>query len=115
LREVAAQIIRYNLEKRIHIALDFFDATVNRIGAYVLGIRSTQKSLLIALLEPAAKMKEAENNEDYLSRLALQEETKLHPVGTIWDYFCKINNVPAESKWLEEIKQYEKKVLSSRK
>lgn len=114
LRDVAAQIIRHNLEKRINIALDFFDATVNRIGAYVLGIRSTQKSLLIAMLEPAAKMKEAENNEDYINGLALQEDAKLHPVGTIWDYFCKINNVPAESQWLEEIKKYEKKVLSSR-
>lgn len=114
LKEVATQIIRYNLENRINIALDFFDATLNRIGAYVIGIRSTQKSLLIALLEPGAKIKEAEEKEDYISRLALLEDAKMHPVGAIWDYFCKINNVPSESHWLEEIKIYEKNVLSKR-
>jgi L-rhamnose isomerase len=114
LREVATQIIRYNLEKRVHIALDFFDATVNRIGAYILGIRSTQKSLLIAMLEPLERMKEVEQNEDFISRLALQEDAKLHPVGAIWDYFCKINNVPCGSQWLQETKKYEKEVLISR-
>ncbi|MCP4625385.1 MAG: L-rhamnose isomerase [bacterium] len=115
LRDVAAQITRYNLEKRIHIALDFFDAAVNRIGAYVLGIQSTQKSLLIAMLEPVEKIKDAEINEDYIGRLALLEDAKLHPVGAIWDYFCKINNVPPGSQWLEEIKKYEKEVLSGRR
>lgn len=114
LREVASQIIRYNLEKRTNIALDFFDATLNRVGAYVIGIRSTIKSLLIALLEPVKELKEAEDSGDYLSRLALMEESKFHPVGAIWDYYCLINNVPTESEWLKEVIDYEGNVLSKR-
>lgn len=114
LREVAAQIVRYNLDKRTNIALDFFDATLNRVGAYVLGIRSTIKSLLIALLEPSEKIKDAENREDYLSRLALMEESKFHPVGAVWDYYCQMNNVPTEGAWLKEVIDYEENVLSKR-
>jgi len=114
LREVATQIVRYNLDKRINIALDFFDASLNRIGAYVLGIRSTLKSLLIALLEPASRIREAEEKEDYLSRLVLMEESKFHLVGSVWDYYCHVNNVPLESNWLKEVVDYEKKVLRIR-
>ena len=114
LREVAAQIVRYNLDKRTNIALDFFDATLNRVGAYVLGIRSTIKSLLIALLEPSEKIKDAESREDYLSRLALMEESKFHPVGAVWDYYCQINEVPTEGEWLKEVIDYEENVLSKR-
>ena len=114
LREVAAQIVRYNLDKRTNIALDFFDATLNRVGAYVLGIRSTIKSLLIALLEPAAQIKAAEENEDYISRLALMEESKFHPVGAVWDYYCQMNEVPTEGDWLKEVIDYENNVLSKR-
>ncbi len=114
LREVAAQIVRYNLDKRTNIALDFFDASLNRVGAYVLGIRSTLKSLLIALLEPSAQIKEAEEKGDYLSRLALMEEAKTHPVGAVWNHYCEMNNVPTESDWLTEVIEYEKDVLSKR-
>lgn len=114
LREVAAQIVRYNLDKRTNIALDFFDASLNRVGAYVLGIRSTLKSLLIALLEPSAQIKEAEEKGDYLSRLALMEEAKTHPVGAVWNHYCEMNNVPTESDWLTEVLEYEKDVLSKR-
>ena len=114
LREVATQIVRYNLDKRTNIALDFFDATLNRVGAYVLGIRSTIKSLLIALLEPSEQIRVAEENGDYLSRLAIIEESKLHPVGAIWDYYCQLNNVPTEAEWLKEAIDYEKNVLSKR-
>ncbi len=106
--------MRYNLDKRTNIALDFFDATLNRVGAYVLGIRSTIKSLLIALLEPSAQIKAAEENEDYISRLALMEESKFHPVGAVWDYYCKMNEVPTEGEWLKEVIDYEKNVLSKR-
>ena len=114
LREVASQIVRYNLDKRTNIALDFFDASLNRVGAYVLGIRSTIKSLLIALLEPSAQIKAAEEGGDYLSRLALMEESKLHPVGAVWDYYCQINNTPTEAEWLKEALEYENSVLSKR-
>jgi L-rhamnose isomerase len=114
LRDMGSQIIRYNLDEKTHIALDFFDATLNRVGAYVLGVRSTIKALLIALLEPSEKIKEAEENEDYLSRLAIMEETKTHPIGAIWDYYCEQNNVPTESEWLQEAIDYENNVLSKR-
>lgn len=114
LRDVAAQIVRYNLDKRTNIALDFFDASLNRVGAYVLGIRSTLKSLLIALLEPSAQIKKAEESGDYLSRLAFMEEAKMHPVGAVWDYYCELNEVPTESDWLKEVIEYEKDVLSKR-
>lgn len=114
LRDVAAQIVRYNLDKRTNIALDFFDASLNRVGAYVLGIRSTLKSLLMALLEPSVQIKKAEESGDYLSRLALMEEAKTHPVGAVWDYYCKTSDVPTESGWLKEVIEYEKDVLSKR-
>ncbi|MCP5062160.1 MAG: L-rhamnose isomerase [Ignavibacteriae bacterium] len=111
---VAKEIIRNDLDKRTNIALDFFDASLNRVGAYVLGIRSTIKSLLIALLEPMAQLDKAERSRDYLSRLAIMEESKLHPVGAIWDYYCLTNNVPTEEDWLKEAIDYEDKVLSKR-
>ncbi|MEN8193562.1 MAG: L-rhamnose isomerase [Bacteroidota bacterium] len=114
LRDMASQIVRYNLEKRTNIALDFFDATLNRVGAYVLGIRSAIKALLIALLEPMERIRAAEESGDYLSRLAIMEQTKTHPVGAIWDYYCEMNNVPTEEEWLKEAIQYEKDVLSKR-
>lgn len=114
LKDVAAQIVRYNLDKKTNIALDFFDASLNRVGAYVLGIRSVLKSLLTALLEFPNLIKEAEENEDYISRLALMEEQKLFPIGVVWDYYCLKNNVPTDSEWLKIIHDYENNVLSTR-
>ncbi len=114
LKDVAAQIVRYNLDKKTNIALDFFDASLNRVGAYVLGIRSVLKSLLTALLESPNLIKTAENNGDYISRLALMEDQKLYPVGAVWDYYCQKNNVPTESEWLKVIHDYENDVLSFR-
>ena len=111
---VAKQIVRYDLDKRTNIALDFFDASLNRVGAYVLGIRSAIKSLLIAILEPMAQINEAEERRDYLSRLAIMEESKFHPVGAVWDYYCLLNEVPTESEWLKEAIDYEDRVLSKR-
>ncbi|MFZ1290465.1 MAG: L-rhamnose isomerase [Melioribacteraceae bacterium] len=114
LLEVASQIIRYNLDKHTNIALDFFDGSVNRIGAYVVGIRSTLKSFLIALLEPAEKINSFEKSENNIGRLALMEEAKFHPVGAVWDYYCYSNNVPTESEWLKEVNKYEQNVLKNR-
>jgi len=111
---VAKEIIRNDLDKRTNIALDFFDASLNRVGAYVIGIRSTIKSLLIALLEPMAQIEKAEKSNNYLNRLAIMEESKLHPIGAVWDYYCLSNNVPTESEWLKEAIIYEEKVLSKR-
>ena len=114
LKDFASQIVRYRLDNRINIALDFFDASINRIGAYVLGIRSVLKALLIAMLEPAEEIKQAEIEGDYLRRLALMEETKLYPVGAVWDYYCALNETPVEKDWLDDVYAYEKEVLSKR-
>ncbi|MCX6142549.1 MAG: L-rhamnose isomerase [Ignavibacteriales bacterium] len=113
-RSLAEEIVRSKALNRVRIALDYFDASMNRIGAWVLGARSTQKALLAALLEPQAKLREAEGNGDYFARLALLEETRLLPLGAVWDYFCLSNSVPAGEEWIAEIHRYEHETLSKR-
>ena len=113
-RSLAQEIVRSKALNRIRIALDYFDASMNRIGAWVLGARSTQKALLAALLEPEAKLRAAESQGDYFARLALLEETKLLPLGAVWDYFCLSNSVPAGEEWITEIHRYEHDTLSKR-
>jgi len=114
LKNIAEEIIRYNFLDRVHIGLDFFDASINRIAAWVIGMRNMQKALLLAMLEPSAKLAKLEENFDFTSRLALLEELKTLPFGAIWDYFCEINNAPVGEAWLTEVKQYEEKVLLKR-
>lgn len=111
---IAQQIIRNDGIERIHIGLDFFDASINRIAAWVIGVRSMQKALLRALLEPTATLKELELNSDYTSRLALLEEQKSYPWGAVWDYYCYKSNAPVGKKWLDDVKKYEEEVLSKR-
>ena len=98
---------------RIHFGLDYFDATINRIAAWVIGARDFQKALLIALLEPSCA-KEAEKAFDFTSRLALQEASKTLPWGVVWDEFCKRKDVPSDFDFMKEIKAYEKSVLAAR-
>lgn len=112
--DVCSQIVRYDLDNRTNIALDFFDGSLNRLGAYVLGIRSTLKSLLLALLEPGNTLKKLESQNNYLARLAVMEEMKFHPIGAVWDYYCYKNDVPLENKWLDEVSEFENKILSKR-
>jgi L-rhamnose isomerase len=100
--------------RRIHIGLDYFDASINRIAAWVIGTRNTQRALLAALLEPPA-IRQAEREGDNTSRLALQEEAKSLPVGVVWDFFCESQGVPVGEAWLAEVKQYEKAVLAARR
>lgn len=114
LREIAREIIRHKYESRVHIGLDYFDASINRIAAWVLGMRSMYKALLEALLEPAAKLKKAEESGDYTSRLVLLEESRCMPFVGVWKEFCRRWDVPAGPEWLDEVKAYEKKVLSRR-
>ena len=114
LREIAHEIIRNGLLERMHIGLDFFDGSINRIAAWTIGMRAMQKALLLSLLEPTDKLKELENAGDYTSRLALLEEYKSFPFGAVWDYFCESQNVPVGTAWLDETKKYEKEVLSKR-
>jgi L-rhamnose isomerase len=112
--ELAKEVIRAKALDKVHIGLDFFDGSINRIGAYVIGIRSTQKALLQALLEPAARLSNYEQNGQYFERLALLEEAKVLPWNAVWDYFCLKNNIAIGEDYISEIQQYEKDVTSKR-
>ncbi len=114
LAAIAQEIIRGDLLNRVFIGLDFFDASINRVGAWVIGTRCMMKALLIAMLEPAAMLCDAENNGDFTTRLAAFEELKTMPFGAVWDYFCMKNDVPVGFDWLNEVKKYEKEVLAAR-
>ena len=108
------EIVRCNALDRVHIGLDFFDASINRIGAYVIGTRATQKSMLRALLEPIAKLREYEANNQLFERLALLEEAKVLPWNAVWDMFCLKNNVPVGEEYIAAIEKYEADVTSKR-
>ena len=94
--------------------LDFFDASINRIGAYVIGTRAVQKAILLALLSPVKKLREYERNGQNFERLALMEEAKSKPFGAVWDYYCLMNDVPVAESFIPEIQKYEKEVLAKR-
>lgn len=112
--DLAKEIVRADALDKVHIGLDFFDASINRIGAYAIGIRSTQKAFLQGLLEPIAKLREYEANGQYFERLALLEEAKGLPWNAVWDYFCLKNNIAVGEDYIGEIQQYEKDVTSKR-
>ena len=114
LRNIAEEIVRGNFIERTHIGLDFFDASINRIAAWVIGTRNMIKALLIAMLEPSEMLKKCEVEGDLTSRLALMEEFKSYPFGAIWDYYCMKKGVPVGEEWLTEVKKYEKEVLLTR-
>ena len=114
LRTIAAEILRNHLEKRVHIGLDYFDASINRIAAWVIGSRNMQKALLLAALEPTEMLRECEHSFDYTTRLALLEEQKTMPFGAVFAEYCEREGVPADAKWLDDVKKYEKDVLSAR-
>ncbi len=114
LKNIALELVRGGLLSRTHIGLDYFDASINRIAAWVIGMRNMQKALLNALLEPTAMLQKYEAELDYTSRLAMTEEIKTLPMGAVWDYFCMINNVPVGDAWLADVRAYEKDVLSKR-
>lgn len=112
--ELAKEIVRADALNSVHVGLDYFDASINRIGAYVIGIRATQKAFLQALLEPISQLRKFEENGQYFERLALLEESKNLPWNAVWDYFCLKNNVPVGEDYIGEIQQYEKEVTSKR-
>ncbi|MFW5893818.1 MAG: L-rhamnose isomerase [Verrucomicrobiota bacterium] len=113
LNAIAREIVRGGVRERVHIGLDYFDASINRVAAWVIGMRNTQKALLTALLEPPT-LREAEVNGDFTTRLALQEECKTLPFGAVWDMFCERRNVPVGPAWLDEVYNYEREVLAAR-
>ena len=112
--DLAKEIVRANALQRVHVGLDYFDASINRLGAYVIGIRATQKAFLQALLEPMIQLSKYEENEQYFERLALLEESKGLPWNAVWDYFCLKNNIAIGEDYIGEIQQYEKEVTSKR-
>jgi L-rhamnose isomerase len=112
--DLAKEIVRADALDKVHIGLDFFDASINRIGAYVIGIRATQKAFLQAFLEPLTKLREYEANGRYFERLALLEEAKVLPWNAVWDYFCLRNNIAIGEDYIEGVRQYEKDVTSKR-
>ena len=114
LRSIAEELVRGDYLERVHIGLDFFDASINRVAAWVIGTRCMLKALLIALLEPTQKLREMELAGDYTARLAMLEEHKTLPFGAVWDYYCLKENTPAQADWLKEIRDYEAKVTSLR-
>lgn len=112
--EIARELVRHELLDTTHIGLDFFDASINRVAAWVIGTRSTIKALLRAMLEPTEMLKQAELEGDYTTRLALTEEFKSYPFGAIWDYYCLKSGVPVRETWLNQAKEYERNVLLQR-
>ncbi len=114
LQAIAHEIVSSDALERVHIGLDYFDASINRITAWTVGARNTLRALLTALLEPRATLKQYEVEGDFSSRLALQEELKSMPFSAVWDYYCLQKNVPVGMDFMNVIKDYEKKELSKR-
>lgn len=111
---IASEIVRNDFLSRVKVGLDFFDASINRIGAYVVGTRAAQKAFLVAMLEPTRKLVELEESGQYFERLAMLEELKTMPFSAVWDQYCLQEGVPVGMDYIAEIQQYERDVLSTR-
>ncbi|MDF2714940.1 MAG: rhaA [Paenibacillus sp.] len=114
LLDIGKELVQGGLLGKTHIGLDFFDASINRVAAWVIGTRNTIKALMRAMLVPIEALRQAELEGDYTTRLALTEEFKTYPFGAVWDYYCKKSGVPVREQWLAEVKTYEREVLSKR-
>ena len=114
LKELAKELVNSKVLDRTFIGLDFFDASINRICAWVVGMRNMQKALLLALLTPFATLKQAQDAKDYTTLLADFENFKTLPFGDIWAHFCEVNNVPSDQEWFAIVREYERDVLSKR-
>lgn len=112
-KEIAKEIVMSGTE-HVLLALDFFDASINRISAWVVGMRNMQKALLTAMLRPNEKLKGLQENREFTELMVMQEELKLYPAGDVWNYFCEINGVPAKEDWFQEVKAYENNILLQR-
>jgi L-rhamnose isomerase len=111
---IAQEIVRSNALERVNVGLDFFDASINRVAAWVIGTRNFRKALLFAMLEPRKGLGDAEARFDYTARLALMEEAKSLPWPAVWEYYCTSKNVPPGAEWLETVRKYEVDVQSRR-
>ena len=115
LLNLAKEIVRCDALGKVYLATDFFDASINRIGAWVIGMRSLQKALLFALLEPGAILKKFEIGGHNAEKLALSEELRTLPFGDVWNYYCESKSVPVGTSWIGELEKYDMEVLSKRK
>jgi L-rhamnose isomerase len=111
---IMREIHRAHAWNNVSIALDFFDASINRIAAWVIGSRNTLKAILYALMEPVKQIREAEQEGRLADRLAWQEEAKTFPLGDVWNEYCRREDVPEGISWLKDIREYEQKVLLNR-
>lgn len=111
---IAREVVAGDFLKRVHLGLDYFDASINRVAAWVIGTRALQRALLSALLEPTKALQQTELDGDFTSRLALQEELKALPSGIVWEAFCVQQNVPLAADWIADVRHYESTVLSLR-
>ncbi|MGA2641030.1 MAG: L-rhamnose isomerase [Spirochaetia bacterium] len=114
-KAVAAELARADAWERVHLATDYFDASINRVAAWVIGARATMKAILLALLEPVEMLKKEESSGNLTARLALMEEARDLPFAAVWNRFCEQQGVPAGAAWLDSIKEYERSVQSLRK
>ena len=114
LKAITTEINRGGFYDRVHIGLDFFDGSINRIACWAIGARNMQKALLWAALEPVAMLQKFEAEGDFTSRLAYLEEIKTLPFGAVWDHYCETENVPTGDGWIKDMKKYEADVLSAR-
>jgi L-rhamnose isomerase len=114
LRALMQEVVRGDYLQRTHIALDFFDASINRVAAWVIGTRATLTALLHALLEPVTMLRQLEADGDFTARLAMFEALKNMPYGAVWDYYCRTSDVPIGMAWLDDVRRYEREVLSKR-
>ncbi len=113
-RQIMREVVRTGSLDRVYVALDYFDASINRIIAWTTGIRNARKALLAALLEPVAMLKQMENEGDKSGRLALQQELLTLPMGAVWDIYCEQKGAPVGYEWVKMAKKYEREVLSER-
>ncbi len=114
LQQIAKELVRSGKLDKVHIGLDFFDASINRVAAWVIGTRNMVKALLFAMLEPTEAIRKAELNMDFTQRLVMFEELKTMPWTAVWDYYCAKQNTPVGLSWFDEVKKYESDVLSKR-
>ena len=114
IKEIAKEIVRNYAMDRVLVGLDFFDASINRVAAWTVGMRNMQKAMLYALLQPYEMLKEAQDQGDFTQIMVINEELKTYPYNDIWDNYCEINQVPVRETWYDEVKKYETEVLAKR-
>lgn len=114
LQAIMHEIVRGQYLDRVHIGLDFFDASINRVAAWTIGTRNALKALLAALLEPTQQLQDLESEGDFTARLALMEEQKTMPLGSVWEYYCLRSGVPCDGQWLGKVREYETRVMNKR-